>query len=147
MRRIRVVVCAVALLAGCAQQSAEMRNAPRKHVMVHFTDSYLAPNIAHVLPGGSVGWVNYASEYDGTISFTRAVAANFTCTDLRPIFSKTGGGVASIPVTRGGMENVVTPCALKPGEYDYTINLFNRRDDRYSPTKTLSGRIVVGGGS
>ncbi len=147
MKRILTVVCAVALLAACAQQSAETRNAPRKHVMVHFTDSYLAPSIAHVLPGGSVGWVNYASEYDGTISFTSAVAANFTCKDLRPIFSKTGDGVASIPMTTGGMENVVTPCALKPGEYDYTINLFNRTDDQYNPTRTLSGKIVVGGGS
>ena len=31
-------------------------NKPRKHVMVHFTDSTLHPSIAQVVEGGTVSW-------------------------------------------------------------------------------------------
>jgi hypothetical protein len=124
------------------------KNKPRKHVMVQFTDATLHPSIAQVVEGGTVSWVNYASLYDGSIVFSQAVAAAFTCSDLRPNWIKTGAGYQSIPVTMGGgMDDLELPCPLKPGEYQYEIWLFSGPGSDLeamgAPQSRMQGKIIV----
>jgi hypothetical protein len=126
------------------------KNKPRKHVMVQFTDMSLHPSIAQVLEGGTVSWVNYGSMYQGSIVFSDEVAAAFTCSELRPDWSKTGTGYQSIPITMGGASNdLEIPCPLKPGEYEYEIWLFSGGDmgggfaGMDDPQSRMQGKIIV----
>ena len=122
------------------------KNKPRKHVMVQFTDMSLHPSIAQVLEGGTLSWVNYGSMYQGSIVFSDEVAAAFTCSELRPNWSKTGTGYQSIPVTPGGASNdLEIPCPLKPGEYEYEIRLFTVGDlgGMENPQSRMQGKIIV----
>jgi hypothetical protein len=153
---IRILVTLLLCLGLPALATAETptwkqhptKNKARKHVMVQFTDMSLHPSIAQVLEGGTVSWVNYASMYQGSIVFSDEVAAAFTCTDLRPNWMKTGTGYHSIPIPMGGaMNDLETPCPLKPGEYEYEIWLFSSMmggpsgmDD---PQSRMQGKIVV----
>jgi len=130
-------------------------NKPRKHVMVQFTDVYLHPATAQVLEGGTVSWVNYASMHEGSIVFSDAVAASFTCSDLRPNWMKTERGYQSIPVTMGGArDDLQLPCPLKPGEYEYEVWLFEGGSSAGAggfggpaslgdPTSQMQGKIIV----
>jgi hypothetical protein len=152
----RVIVTLVMCLGLPALAVAEMptweehptKNKPRKHVLVQFTDMSLHPSIAQVVEGGTVSWVNYASMYEGSIVFSDAVAKAFTCSDLRPNWTKTATGYQSIPVTMGGaMDDLELPCPLKPGEYEYEIWLFSGSmgdpaalDD---PQSRMQGKILV----
>jgi hypothetical protein len=129
-------------------QEQETRNHPRQHVMVQFTDMSLHPSTAQVLAGGSVSWVNYASMYAGSVVFSDAVAAAFTCKELRPNWMKTGTGYQSIPIPMGGASNdLQLPCPLKPGEYDYELWLFSNAPGGFeameNPQSQLSGKIIV----
>jgi hypothetical protein len=144
----RLILCIVALAAagGCGQPTAMSQpttSAPRDRVIVHFTDMHLSPSVAQVTRGGSVGWVNYASNYIGVVSFPKSVVSRFTCSELRPMFSETGTGLASLPIRMQGMPNVVLPCPLQPGEYEYRIDLFDDPRNLYDPQLTLPGKIVV----
>ena len=145
-----LAVLALAASFVCAPAAASdhaSRNKPRKHVMVQFSDMSVHPKIAQVLPGGSVVWINYSTMYRGVISFPLSTASSFTCSELRPIFSKTADRIQSIPVT-GDMENVALPCPLKPGEYDYKIDLFSGElggldAGMYDPERSMDGKIIV----
>lgn len=124
------------------------KNKPRKHVMVQFTDMSLHPSIAQVVEGGTVSWVNYASMYQGSIVFSDAVAAAFTCSELRPNRIKTGTGYQSVPITMGGArDDLKLPCPLKPGEYEYEIWLFSDGmggpGGMDNPQSRLQGKIIV----
>lgn len=124
------------------------KNKPRKHVMVQFTDMSLHPSIAQVVEGGTVSWVNYASMYQGSIVFSDAVAAAFTCSELRPNWMKTGTGYQSVPITMGGArDDLELPCPLKPGEYEYEIWLFSDGmggpGSMDNPQSRLQGKIIV----
>ena len=124
------------------------KNKPRKHVMVQFTDMSLHPSIAQVVEGGTVSWVNYASMYQGSIVFSDAVAATFTCSELRPNWMKTGTGYQSVPITMGGAkDDLELPCPLKPGEYEYGIWLFSGGmggpGGMDNPQSRLQGKIIV----
>jgi hypothetical protein len=122
------------------------KNKPRKHVMVQFTDASLHPSIAQVLEGGTLSWVNYGSMYQGSIVFSDEVAAAFTCSELRPNWSKTGTGYQSIPITMGGATNdLEIPCPLKPGEYEYEIWLFSGGGfgGMENPQSRMQGKIIV----
>ena len=124
------------------------KNKPRKHVMVQFTDMSLHPSIAQVVEGGTVSWVNYASMYQGSIVFSDAVAAAFTCSELRPNWMKTGTGYQSVSITMGGArDDLKLPCPLKPGEYEYEIWLFSDGmggpGGMDNPQSRLQGKIIV----
>ena len=124
------------------------KNKPRKHVMVQFTDMSLHPSIAQVVEAGTVSWVNYASMYQGSIVFSDAVAAAFTCSELRPNWMKTGTGYQSVPITMGGArDDLELPCPLKPGEYEYGIWLFSGGmggpGGMDNPQSRLQGKIIV----
>jgi plastocyanin len=141
---------ALAAAATPTWQQHPSKNKPRKHVMVQFTDMSLHPSVAQVLKGGTVSWVNYGSMYQGSIVFSDEVAAAFTCSELRPDWSKTGTGYQSIPITMGGATNdLQIPCPLKPGEYEYEVWLFQgggmgggfgAMDD---PQSRMQGKIIV----
>lgn len=130
-------------------QQHPSKNKPRNHVMVQFTDFSLHPSIAQVLKGGTVSWVNYASQSQASIVFSNAVAAAFTCPDLRPDWSKTAVGYQSIPITLGGAGNdLQIPCPLKPGEYEYELWLFGGAGgggfaDLDNPQSRMQGKIIV----
>jgi len=130
------------------EQGRETKNHPRKHVMVQFTDFSLHPSTAQVLAGGTVSWVNYASEYSGSVVFSDAVAASFTCRDLRPDWMKTDTGYQSIPISMGSAsDDLQIPCPLQPGEYAYELWLFSNPPGAFAamenPQLRLKGRIVV----
>jgi hypothetical protein len=119
--------------------------------MVQFTDSTVHPETARVLQGGSVVWINYAADYDGSVVFPESVKSSFTCDDLRPFFMKTGKGYQSIPIDEDS-ENVKLPCPLEPGEYSYEIWLFEGLPDAPAagmrmPQFKIPAKIVVEGGS
>ena len=142
-------------MTGCAMPTWQQRpstNKARKHVVVQFTNATLHPSVARVLPGGDVAWVNYSMGMDGAVVFPASIREAFTCDKLRPIFMKTAAGYQSIPVT-GDMENVVLPCPLKPGEYEYKLQLFeggtlmgtgDGSAGMYNPTSDITGKIIVG---
>ena len=139
------------LLAACAQPSFEptpSTDAPREHVMVRFTDTSVRPATAQIAAGGNVTWINDSSEYIGSVVFPASMQAAFSCDDLRPLFSKTGTGYQSIPITSEQTEAVVLPCALRPGSYDYQIYLFEGRvmnptAGMLNPQLTLPAKLVV----
>lgn len=141
---------ALAIAGTPTWQQHPTKNKPRKHVMVQFTDMSLHPSIAQVEEGGTVSWVNYGSMYEGSIVFSDDVAKAFTCSDLRPDWSKTGTGYQSIPITMGGASNdLEIPCPLKPGEYDYEIWLFSAGamgggfGGMANPESRMQGKIIV----
>lgn len=125
------------------------KNAPRKHVMVQFTNTSLHPSIAQVTEGGTVSWVNYASTGSATIVLSDEVAAAFTCTELRPNWMKTGKGVQSVAITMGGAtDDLQLPCPLKPGEYEYEVWLYSERTggglgQMGNPRSRMQGKIIV----
>ncbi len=152
MTRVAILLLCLFVPAAAADetptwQQYPTKNGPRKHVMVQFTDMSLHPSIAVVLEGGTISWVNYASMYDGTIVFSKAVAQAFPC-DLQPDWSDIGTGYQSIPITmEGAMGDLQIPCPMKPGEYEYEIWLFEpgmggpgAMDD---PQSRMQGKIIV----
>ena len=110
--------------------------------MVQFTDSYLHPSHAQVLPGGSVSWVNYGANLTGSVSFPQTIRASFICVDLRPNWEQDATGVRSIPIT-GLVDDIGLPCPLKPVVYSYELRLFDRISDANNPQLTLPGKITV----
>jgi hypothetical protein len=63
---------------------------------------------------------------------------------MRPNWMKTGTGYQSVPITMGGASNdIETPCALRSGEYEYEIWLFQGRGTIDNPDSRISGKIVV----
>lgn len=142
----RILVIAV-VLGGCAG-GAGTQSGPRKDVVVQFTNMNIEPQTAQVAAGGNVAWTNMATEYGGVILFPESVVDSFTCTELRPLFTRTGDGLQSIPIAQDS-ENVALPCPLKPGSYDYQVNLFEAHGEgsmgvsMENPVRSLRGKIVV----
>jgi hypothetical protein len=149
MTRMAILLLSLGLSAlACAgtptSEQQPTRNKARSHVMVQFTDMSLHPSIAQVVEGGTVSWVNYASTYEGSVVFSDEVASTAFACDLRPNWMKTGTGYQSVPITMGGASNdLETPCALRSGEYEYEIWLFQGRGTIDNPDSRISGKIVV----
>jgi hypothetical protein len=146
MTRLFSCLGVVAAAIACGQPAAvspTTTNAPRDFVLVHFTDMYLAPSAAQLNRGGSLGWVNYTTDYVGVVAFPKSVASRFTCSELRPMFSMAGTDLVSLPIRSDGMQNVTLPCPLQPGEYEYRIDLFVDPQNLYDPQLTLPGKIIV----
>ena len=55
---------------------------------------------------------------------------------------ETAAGYQSIPINRDS-EAFALPCPLKPGTYDYTLQLFKGMGTMTIPTSTMAGKIVV----
>lgn len=147
---------AVVLLtaAGCAQgtasstASAAKASQPRG-IVIQFGDMSLQPSVAHVKQGASVAWVSMAPNYQGVVSFPDSVVPHFTCQQLRPDFFEAAGRIQSIPV-RNDTENLVLPCPLEPGSYEYRIDLFSGAEGMGAPgvgmgtpKRSLHGKLIV----
>lgn len=149
MKNRFILVLAVAI-AGCASSggtSGGSADAPRDNVMIRFTDMSVQPRTARVKAGGSVVWTNMASEFNGVISFPLSTESSFTCTELRPYLSRTATRLVSKSVAQDS-DDVTLPCPLKPGEYDYQVDLFRGMagggmDGMDNPQRTLDGKIIV----
>ena len=91
--------------------------------------------------------VNYSTLYSGSIVFSDAVAAAFTCSERRPNFMKTARGYQSIPIG-SEVDDLEIPCPLKPGEYEYEVWLFsgsmvNPAAEMSDPQSRMQGKIIV----
>ena len=153
---LRSCVMAFAIsIGGCAQSAVPVAtqhpttNEPRLHVLVRFTNMSLRPSIARVLEGGIVAWTNRSTNHGGLVSFPLSIVESFTCSELRPLFSRTADRLVSNPIDAGS-NTLVLPCSLEPGEYEYQLNLFQHRGrlgvtapDMYNPRLLLPGKIVV----
>lgn len=117
---------------------------PRGSVVIQINNESINPKQAHVKAGGSVVWTNFSS-YTARVAFPMSIMDELTCKEIRPDFFKTADEIQSIPI-RGGTLDLVLPCPLKPGVYDYTANLFSGQgtvDDMNNPQLRIPGKIVV----
>lgn len=150
MTRAILIAAGLAATLGCAQGGGSAHagsQAPSNNVMVSFDNMMVNPPVAHVAQGGSVVWTSHSGEFKGIVSFPLSIAESFTCSQLGPIFSKTADRYMSIPITQDS-EDVLLPCPLKPGEYDYKIDLFggvvgDPNAGMYNPQRSLDGKIIV----
>jgi hypothetical protein len=146
-RRRGWAVLAMTLAMGCAAADGgapmETSNKPREYVLVQFTDVSLHPSVARVLPGGSVAWINYATNVAGVVIFPETGEDIFTCDELAPQFAKVPAGYQSMLIT-DDVDKVGLPCPLKTGAHPYELRLFEINfgspDD---PLRTFQGKIVV----
>ncbi len=149
-----MITIAIAI-GGCTQSAVPVAtqhpttNEPRQHVLVRFTNMSLRPSVARVLEGGTVAWTNLSSNRGGVVSFPLSVIDHFTCGELRPVFYQTADRLVSIPIN-GNSGDVVLPCPLEPGEYEYRLDLFRglRRvgpsiSNIGNPDLRLPGKIIV----
>lgn len=132
-------------------QQAPTTNKPRIHVMIQFGDTTVLPDVAHVKAGGTVSWVNYSTQYKGSVVLPPGMRSAMDC-PVRPDFMEmSGGGLQSIPIG-GDDDDVDLPCPLKAGTYDYQIYLYGASDlgaggniaaGMENPQVTMKGRIIV----
>jgi hypothetical protein len=150
---LRLAVLALAA-AGCANQqtpeieSPRSTNTPRKDIVIQFGDMMIEPSVARVDRGGSVAWTSVSTNFIGVLSFPDSIVEKFTCKDLRPDFYVAAGRLQSIDIANG-QENVVLPCPLQPGTYEYRIDLtsggegIGNRDMGENPQLSLPGTLIV----
>ena len=131
-----------ALACAGAPNAPGEGSGPRQHVEIQFGDMAIHPETAILRQGGNAVWINTSTEFQGAVVFPEGIKASFTCDDLRPVFSKTGAGYQSIPIS-ADVESVALPCPLKPGSYDYQLYLFDDMSGMDNPQRTLQGKIVV----
>ena len=120
-------------------------NAPRKNVVIQFTDATLHPTQARIYAGGNVAWTNYSSGL-GVVFIPEDTARQLGCSSMRPLFARITGGYRS-EVIRPDSENVTLPCSPPSGTYQYELRLFaNGLDvmDVGNPDSLMWGTIVVG---
>jgi plastocyanin len=146
----------VALVGGACNtqpswQQFPTTNKPRIHVMIQFDDTTVQPDVAHIKAGGTVSWVNYATQYRGSVVLPHGIQQDLTC-KAGPDFLDVGNDVLqSIPI--GGVDDDVDlPCPLKAGTYDYQINLYSAQafgvgsgyaGGMENPQLTMKGKLVV----
>lgn len=150
---LRLAVVALTAAACASQQTPEVEsprstNAPRKDIIIQFGDMQIEPSVARVAQGGSVAWTSVSTNFRGTLSFPASIVDKFSCKDLRPDFYVADGRLVSIAIANGE-ENVVLPCPLAPGTYDYRIDLtsggegIGGRSMGANPQLTLPGTLIV----
>ncbi len=136
----------IALLLGCASFSdgGDSGKAPglHKNIVIQINQFHVRPEVAKVpAEGNSISWTNWSDSL-AMIVFPAEVAQAFTCDEVRPDFVVNGPHLESITAI-GSNEDLVTPCPLKPGTYDYQVYLFESPGDRYNPELKSKGQIVV----
>jgi hypothetical protein len=116
--------------------------AARQNMVVQINNMSLAPHTVRVTEkGNSIAWDNWSS-YIAVVSFPLSIKDGFTCSELRPDFARTAERIESV-VAIGDNEDLVTPCPLKLGTYDYEVYLSNSLANRDNPQLTLKGQIEV----
>ena len=147
---LRIMVSIISLVlfslfSGCAGNSggAQGPAGERKNVVVQINQFKVHPAVVKVpAEGNSIVWTNF-SDLLAAVSFPASVADDFTCSEVRPDFVVNGPLLESITIV-GGREDLVTPCPLKPGVYEYEVHLFNAGGNRYNPQLNFKGKIEVG---
>ena len=152
--RIALRLAALALAAGCASQqtpevpSPRTTNEPRRDIIIQFGDMSIEPSVARVKQGGSVAWTSVSTNFRGTLSFPESIVPKFSCKELRPDFYVAHGRLLSIDIANGD-ENLVLPCPLAPGTYEYRIDLTSGgegvggRSMGANPQLSLPGTLIV----
>lgn len=152
IRKQWVAVLSITVLA-CAgstgSPSSESGSSPKPHksVVVRFGGLSVSPKVARIDTGGHVSWVNESSG-GGVLLFPDSIREALTCDSMRPYLMKVAAGYQSRPITPG-LEISALPCALKPGTYDYQVNLYGGDFDGDSfgnmdnPRVQLQGSIEV----
>ena len=152
-RNTLALIAAIGSMAlGCAQGGGSSSAGHSRHsdIVIQFGDMSIQPAVAHVKAGGSVAFDSLATSYQGVISFPDSVVPHFTCKELRPDFFPAGNGrLQSIPVTNAS-ENLVLPCPLEPGSYEYRVDLYQGPEGMGipsigmgDPTRSMHGKLVV----
>jgi len=123
---------------ACASNPSEVNS--QKAVQINAMN--LAPEVVQASGSkNSIAWTNWSSSW-ARVVFPGGMTSAFTCTDLRPQFVFTGDRIESIRASGDNMD-LVTPCPLKPGSYEYEVWLYEPRFDRGDPQRKLKGRIEV----
>lgn len=133
-------------LTGCGTPTwsqASTSNAPRKHVVIQFSDASLHPSQARVQSGGNVAWTNYSSSF-GAVFLPMETAQALGCKSMRPIFGEVAGGYLSETISPED-EDVSLPCNPADGTYQYEVRLSMDADGIENPDSVMPGTIVVGG--
>ena len=129
----------LALCFGCASNPT----AERSHAVVQINHVKLVPEVVEISGSeNSVAWTNWTGS-TATVQFPASIATAFTCDELRPQFVLSGDRIESVGVL-GNSESLTTPCALKPGSYDYEVWLSESPSERENPDLKIKGRIEVG---
>lgn len=142
----RLVPLVAVLVVACAQSQApftspDVKEPARADVLVQVGNASVDPAVARVKEGGSVAWTN-DSDFMAVVSFPGTDASQFVCKELRPNFMKNGNTIESLPFVAGAVR-VVLPCALKKGNYPYTIKLVSDISQMDNPKFTLSAQVRV----
>ncbi len=151
-KMILSVLLLVSMSLACAKTVHWMRygdddgdggsKAARQNMVVQINNMTLSPRVVRVTAkGNSIAWDNW-SEYLAVVSFPLSILDAFTCKEMRPDFARTADRIESFAAI-GDNEDLVTPCPLKPGTYDYDVYLANSLANRDNPQLTLKGQIVV----
>jgi len=141
-----VVLLLTAVSLGCAMssggQDSGKKSSLHKNIVIQINQFHVRPEVAKVpAEGNSISWTNWSDSL-AMIVFPAEVAQAFTCDEVRPDFVVNGPHLESITAI-GSNEDLVTPCPLKPGTYDYQVYLFESPGDRYNPELKSKGQIVV----
>ncbi|MCH2185086.1 hypothetical protein MK280_04370 [Myxococcota bacterium] len=141
-----VVLLLTAFSLGCAMNSGGQDSGKKpslhKNIVIQINQFHVRPEVAKVpAEGNSIAWTNWSDSL-AMIVFPAEVAQAFTCDEVRPDFVVNGPHLESITAI-GSNEDLVTPCPLKPGTYDYQVYLFESPGDRYNPELKSKGQIVV----
>ncbi|MEE3329066.1 MAG: hypothetical protein VX252_17130 [Myxococcota bacterium] len=147
LRTILSVVSLVVLfsLSGCAGNSGDGKGttAEHKNMVIQINQFKVHPAVTRVpAEGNSIVWTNF-SDLLAAVSFPASVVDDFTCSEMRPKWVVNGPVLESITIV-GGREDLWTPCPLKPGVYEYEVQLFNSGGNRYNPQLKFKGKIEVG---
>ena len=135
---------ALFVISGCASSSGKPAGPQplHKNIVIQINQFHVRPEIAKVpAEGNSIAWTNWTDSL-AMVVFPAEVADAFTCDEVRPDFVVNGPHLESIAAV-GDNEDLVTPCPLKPGTYDYQVYIFQSPGDRYNPKYINKGQIVV----
>jgi len=124
MFRTTVVLSCALLATACAGAggSGESAQSPpgRQHAFVRVSNTALSPETTTLAAGGRLSFVN-TSSYTAVV-ILQAAASDFECTRLGPAFQAEGNRVRSQPISDNG-NRAALPCPMKPGSYDYGVQL------------------------
>ena len=112
------------LAAACAGGGDSVGSEPnppgRQHAFVRISNASLSPETTTLAAGGRLSFVN-TSSYTAVV-ILQAAASDFECTRLGPVFQVEGDRIRSQPINDNGNRSTL-PCPMKPGSYDYGVQL------------------------
>lgn len=123
LRSTALLSCGL-LVAACAGGGGSVgpeQNPPaRQHAFVRISNASLYPETTTLAAGGQISFVN-TSNYTAVV-ILQAAASDFECARLGPVFKVEGDRIRSKPISDNGNRSTL-PCPMKPGSYDYGVQL------------------------